>query len=80
MRIQEHWGNTTIYLSERDTFDWAHKDGAAWPCSECSGHKLRIELERGDLIGFAIDGKDGDMNAAELSAIINDCFVKRYAA
>lgn len=76
MRIQRHGKQTTIWASNRDTYDWAHKPGASWPCSTISDHRLRIDLDNGDLVDLTIDGRypppDMDIEGYELTAFIDD--------
>ena len=43
-----------LWLSVRDTYDWAHRDGAMWPCSYLSGKPLFAEFNNGDLVDIAI--------------------------
>jgi len=73
MRISED-SNTKIWASKNDTFDWAHKAGACWPCSTISNKRLFIELDAdGNLIDLTVNGKCGvDVDGHELNAFISD--------
>ena len=63
-------GGVMIKASARDTWNWAHRPGASWPCSSLSGHKIMVELEKnGDLIDFT--GPE-DCDAHELRAFTDD--------
>ena len=67
-------GNT-IWLSARDTYDWANKPGASWPCSFLSNRRVVAVFEdNGDLVDLAIDGGRGDQDcpADEFNAIMAD--------
>lgn len=72
MRVQTNGENVTVWLSADDTYQWAHKAGAVWPGSTLSGHRVRAEYMHGDLVDFALDGRDGDCDGSELDAIICD--------
>ncbi len=72
MRIQKSGDNIKLWLSENDTYKWANKAGAIWPCSELSGHRLFVEYDNGDLIDILIDGKYTDCSNHELTAIVSD--------
>ena len=49
----------TLWLSKNDTYDWAHRSGAAWPCSELSGKRCVIEFDDNGLCDFTVNGRDG---------------------
>lgn len=75
MRIRKLGCVTQVWLSARDTYEWAHKPGASWPCSFLSDRRLFAEFEpNGDLVDLSIDGGNGDQDcpADELNAIIDD--------
>ena len=74
MRAQKSYYGTKLWLSASDTYEWAHKTGAAWPCSELSGSRLFVEFDlHGDLVDITIDGKnDVDCDRNELEAITRD--------
>lgn len=68
-------GDVKLWLSARDTYDWAHKAGAQWPCSFLADRRVFVEFDgRGDLVDVAIDGGRGEQDcpADELNAIAAD--------
>ena len=65
-------GDCTIWLSARDTYEWAHRPGESWPCSTLSGHRIMAEISHDDLVDFTMDGKYGDCDGVELDAILED--------
>lgn len=72
MRLTVNDRTVKIWLSADDTYNWAHWV-TEWPCSECSGHRLFAEFDRGDLVDFALDGSsDENMADHELRAIVAD--------
>lgn len=75
MRKQQDQHGSKLWLSASDTYSWAHKPGAAWPCSFLSGRRLFAEFDsRGDLVDLSIDGGRGDQDCPshELDAIVAD--------
>lgn len=68
-------GYTKLWLSANDTYNWAHKASAAWPCSFLSDKRLFAEFEpNGDLVELAVNGGKGDQDcpADEFNAIVED--------
>lgn len=79
--ITQH--GTTLWLSADDTYRWASRTGASWPCSQLSGRRVRAEFDaRGDLVDLAIDGGRGeqDVDGTEFNAIIADCLPDGHPA
>ena len=75
MRKRVTHGHVSLWLSEKDTYNWAHKDGAAWPCSFLSGRRLYAEFApNGDLVDTSIDNGKGDQDCPvdEFDAIVED--------
>ena len=75
MRTKRESGYTKVWISARETREWAHKDGASWPCSFLSGRRLFAEFDRnGDLVDLAIDGGRGNQDCPndEFYAIVSD--------
>ena len=72
MRIKKTNSGTQLWLSANDTYNWAHKPGAIWPCSVLSGHRLFAEFSNGDLVDIIIDGRSKDCPADEFNAITSD--------
>jgi hypothetical protein len=64
-----------LWLSANDTYNWANKPGASWPCSTLSGHKLFVEFDSNGICNIALDGKTAgieNIDNNELQAIISD--------
>jgi len=61
-----------MWLSGNDTYNWARKPHAAWPCSQASGHRLMIQVDTNGLCDFTMDGHSADMAGDELDAIVAD--------
>ena len=75
MTLQSSENGVKLWLSANDTYDWAHKSGATWPCSFLSDRRLFAEFDRhGDLVDLSIDGGRGDQDcpSGELNAIVAD--------
>jgi len=64
----------TMWLSARDTWNWAHRPGHGFPNSTTSDHRLLIVVDANGLEDFAVDGRgDNDQIAGhELDAIVSD--------
>ena len=80
MRIKSTGANSyTLWLSATDTYNWAHKPGAHWPCSDLSGHRACVCVDSNGLCDLTIDGKyDQDCSGNELSAIVADHLPASY--
>lgn len=73
MRIQRHGGTVKVWLSEHDTYNWAHRAGYSWPCSELSAKRIFAEFHNGDLVEMTVNGKMGvEVGMTEFTAIIED--------
>jgi hypothetical protein len=49
-------GYTQLWLSADDTWTWANRPNAKWPCSSIAGKRLYAEFEpNGDLVDMALD-------------------------
>lgn len=73
MRIEKSDHYTTLWLSANDTYNWAHRSGAKWPCSILSGYRLRAQFdEEQNLIDVTIDGQNRYCPADEFNAIVTD--------
>ena len=63
MKVQCTAHNAKVWLSANDTYHWAHRTNATWPCSFLSGRRVFAEFDRhGDLVDMAIDGGRGDQD------------------
>ena len=47
MRTQITDSGVKLWLSANDTYRWATRPRAAWPCSELAGNRLFAEFDRG---------------------------------
>lgn len=71
-------GSIHLSLSSDDTYAWAHKTGASWPCSTVSGYGIDVELApNGDLVDLTVSDDKGrfadrDIPSGELNAIVSD--------
>ena len=73
MRISKRDNGYTMWLSARDTYAWANKEGAVWPCSRLAGHRLAVVVNRNGLFELISDGhQTGSVNESELIAIVTD--------
>ena len=64
-----------LWLSANDTYQWAHKAGASWPCSFLADKPLFAEFDNtGDLVDLAINHGRGnqDCPSNEFTAITDD--------
>lgn len=78
MRVKETPSSLKLWLSAHDTYNWAHRAGASWPCSELSGHRVFAEFDaNGDLVDMAIDGRTLDCDANEFNACTSDFLARR---
>lgn len=80
MRIEKTGTTVKLWLSTKDTYDWAlgRADwwGTGWPCSQLSGKRLFAEFDNGDLVDYAVNGKNGvDIPGDEFTAMTDD-FIK----
>jgi len=74
MRISKRDNGYTMWLSARDTYAWANKPGAVWPCSKLAGHRCVIDVDRHGLCGLTFDGQEENvgLDRNELDAIVAD--------
>jgi len=81
MRVKDNRNAVILWASERDTYAWAHKSGAAWPCSTLSGRRFVACFDTNGLYDLTIDGKypdeHEDTDGHELSAICADLLAER---
>ncbi len=82
MRAKQTEHGTTVWLSANDTYDWAHKPGAAWTCSTLSNKRLVVVFEaNGDLVDLSVNGQttnhrgynaDAGIDGHEFTACLSD--------
>ena len=79
MRVQDNGDSVAIWANTHDTYEWAHKTGAAWPCSELSGHRFFAAFDTNGLVALTVDGRDADVPGDELSAITSDLLAEHLS-
>ena len=79
MRTSKVGGVTRLWLSARETSEWARRPGASWPCSQITGRPLYAEFDRhGDLIDYRLSGASMDVSCDEFDAITSDFLRAAY--
>jgi hypothetical protein len=67
----------TMWLSARETYDWAHKR-LAWPCSNLSDHRCVVGVDSNGLCDFTLGGRgDETVDGDELAACVADHLPKQ---
>ena len=79
MRLQDNGMSVALWLSARDTYDWAHRPGSSWPCSTLADRRVFCAFDRSGLVELAVDGNDApdDLDAHELNALTSDFLARR---
>lgn len=74
MRIQKSDTGYVMWLSANDTYEWAHKAGASWPCSTLSDKRCMVAVDNNGLCDISVNGRDdnGFIDGTELDAIVSD--------
>ena len=73
MRIRIDKNSFVLWLSANDTYNWAHKPGATWPCSTINGRRVALFVDMTGLVEFTVNGRNGiDIDGGELSAMMAD--------
>lgn len=72
MRIIIGQTSVKLWLSARETYNWATRAGASWPCSQLSDKRLFAEFDSNGLLDFAVNGRMADVDGNELTAICAD--------
>jgi hypothetical protein len=75
MRVKIHDSSIGLWASSSDTYDWAHKIGAEWPCSTLSGKRFFAAFDSNGLCDLSVNGQASDkfdIDSNELSAICSD--------
>lgn len=74
MRTAIHSDSFTVWLSAQDTYDWAGKPMASWPCSTLANKRLVASFDTNGLYDLSVNGRDTseDTDGNELSAMVSD--------
>lgn len=80
MRTHINESHVTLWLSANDTYNWAHRSGSSWPCSQLSGRRLMAQFDSNGLCDITIDGRNRDCDATEFNAITSDYLATRLPA
>lgn len=68
MRIKIYPSCVKLWLSARDTYQWAQ----VWPCSALKDKAIFAEFDRNGLCDLAINGRSTDCDVHELNACTSD--------
>lgn len=77
MRVSIGPDSVSIWLSTKDTYDWANRPNNRWPCSELANNRVFVSFDVNGINDLAINGKEGDVSTDELSACIADYLAKK---
>lgn len=79
MRLKDNGTSIALWLSARDTYDWAHRAGESWPCSSLADRRVFCAFDSNGLYELTVDGKDApdDIDANELNALTSDFLARR---
>ena len=73
MRTSITTSQITLWLSKRDTYDWARRADASWPCSTIAGKSLVAVFDQNGLVDLVINGRAaGEIDGTEFNAITAD--------
>ena len=73
MRLKDNGDSLTIWLSARDTYEWAHRPGAAWPCSTLADKRVCASFDAHGLVESTVNGRwDNECDGHEFNAVIAD--------
>lgn len=78
MRIKVHYNESkpvgyTMWLAAHETYNWAHRAGASWPCSTTSNRRLCVVVDTNGLCDLTVNGRDnGNVDATEIDTIVAD--------
>lgn len=68
MKLRDNGTSFVVWVSAQETRHWARW----WPCSGLSGRRVMAAFDTNGLYDLAVDGKDWDGDANELSALVAD--------
>lgn len=78
MRLKIEGTRKRLWLSARETWDWANRHNLRWPCSTLAGAHLYAEFLEGNLVDYALDGHHSmELTAAEFDSITDDALTGR---
>ena len=73
MKRKQVGDEVSLWFSENDTYDWATRPNKEWPCSTLKNKRVFVRLAKnGDIVDCKVDGKEPDIDNAELRAMIKD--------
>ena len=72
-RIQLSDSRVAIWVSANETYNWAHRPGASWPCSTLSNKRFFAEFDDNGLCELTVNGReDHNVDAHEFNALCAD--------
>lgn len=81
MRLQDNGDSFAIWVSARETQDWATRPGDAWPCSTLAGKRLYAAFDTNGLFDLTVNGRDSvDIDSHEFNALVSDFAAERLNA
>lgn len=74
MRIRGDKTGYMMWLSRRDTYDWAHRPNKRWPCSTLSDKAVMVYVDRNGLCDLTVNGRGApdSIDGSELDALVSD--------
>lgn len=75
MKLVHHSHGYQLWLSQRETENWASSPFSSWPCSELCGRSLYVEIDRNGLCAISVNGSSSlveNLSNDELSACVSD--------
>lgn len=81
MTVEIHTHSAELRMDADETWQWAHRDGSAWPDSKLAGKSVRVAWDRNGIVDVdvadsikALSGQSVDtMDYRELNAMCADC-------
>lgn len=74
MRLRDNGAFWSVNLSADETYDWANRSVASWPCSRLAGKPIWAQFDKrtGDLVDLTIRNRRTDIDSHEFNAIMAD--------
>ena len=74
MKIKKYGSGYILWLSARDTDNWATRPNNVWPCSALRGKRLMVCVDSNGLYDLTVNGKysPGYVDGSEIDAIVSD--------